>query len=42
MTDWEKYLDDTQDRFLEELFDYLRIPATGCSDQTTAIDGETE
>jgi len=27
MTDWRRYLEDNQDRFLEELFDYLRIPS---------------
>ena len=27
MADWQRYLDDNQGRFLDELFDYLRIPS---------------
>ena len=27
MADWQQYLDDNQARFLDELFDYLRIPS---------------
>lgn len=27
MSDWQRYLDDNQSRFLDELFDYLRIPS---------------
>ncbi len=27
MSDWQRYLDDNQARFLDELFDYLRIPS---------------
>ncbi len=27
MSDWKTYLDDNQDRFLEELFEFLRIPS---------------
>ncbi len=27
MADWQRYLDDNQGRFLDELFDYLKIPS---------------
>jgi acetylornithine deacetylase/succinyl-diaminopimelate desuccinylase-like protein len=27
MADWQQYLDDNQTRFLDELFDYIRIPS---------------
>ncbi len=35
MPDWQKYLDDNQTRFLEELFDYLRIPSVSSLTENT-------
>ncbi len=33
MVDWQRYLDDNQSRFLDELFDYLRIPSVSSTSE---------
>jgi acetylornithine deacetylase/succinyl-diaminopimelate desuccinylase-like protein len=35
MSDWQRYLDDNRERFLDELFDYLRIPSVSSLSQHT-------